>query len=53
LIYVSTANLFTKGYDSLKEKIAEKGDLVDAYLLPNKTFKKTTINTSLIVIRKK
>jgi hypothetical protein len=53
LVYVSTANLFTKGYEPLKEKISERAELVDAYLLPNKTFKRTQINTSLIVLRKK
>lgn len=53
LIYVSTANLFTKGYEPLKEKIGERAELIDAYLLPNKTFKRTQINTSLIVLKKK
>jgi hypothetical protein len=53
LIYVSTANLFTKGYEPLKEKIGDRAELIDAYLLPNKTFKRTQINTSLIVLRKK
>ena len=53
LIYVSTANLFTKGYEPLKEKIGERAELIDAYLLTNKTFKTTKINTSLIVLKKK
>lgn len=53
LVYVSTANLFTKGYEKLKEKISEKADLVDGYLLPNTTFKQTKVNTSLIVLRRK
>lgn len=53
LVYVSTANLFTKGYDKAKLAIAERADLVDAYLLPDKTFKNTKINTSLIILRKK
>lgn len=53
LVYVSTANLFTKGYESIKQRIAEKADLVDGYLLPNKTFKTTEIGTSIIVLRRK
>lgn len=53
LIYVSTANLATKGYEKIKEKIVEKADLVDCYLLPNTTFKQTKVNTSLIVLRRK
>lgn len=53
LIYVSTANLATKGYAKIKQKIAEKADLVDCYLLPNTTFKQTKVNTSLIVLRRK
>ena len=53
LIYVSTANLFTKGYDPIKEKISEHAELIDAYLLPNKTFAKTQINTSIIVLKKR
>jgi len=53
LIYISTANLFTKGYDKVKERILEKAELVDAYLLPNTTFKRTKINTSLIVLKRR
>lgn len=53
LIYVSTANLYTKGYEKVKERIAEKADLVDFYLLPSTTFKRTKVNTSLIVLKRK
>lgn len=53
LVYVSTANLFTKGYEKIKTKISERAELVDGYLLPNKTFKTTEIGTSIIVLRKK
>jgi tRNA1(Val) A37 N6-methylase TrmN6 len=53
LVYVSTANLFTKGYEKIKEKISERAELVDGYLLPHKTFKTTEIGTSIIVLRKK
>tara|TARA_R110000787_G_scaffold259103_2_gene364414 strand:- start:5912 stop:9379 length:3468 start_codon:yes stop_codon:yes gene_type:complete len=53
LIYVSTANLFTKGYEKAKLSIGERAEIVDAYLLPDKTFKNTKINTSLIILRKK
>lgn len=53
LIFISTANLFTKGYEKVKESILEKAELVDAYMLPNATFKRTKINTSLIVLKRK
>lgn len=53
LIYVSTANLFTKGFESVKGVIAQNSDLVDAYLLPNKTFARTKVNTSIVVLKKK
>ena len=53
LIYISTANLFTKGYEKFKANISEKAEIVDGYMLPNSTFKRTKINTSLIILRKK
>jgi len=53
LTFVSTANLYLKGYEKVKQRIAEKSDLVDGYLLPNSTFRTTKINTSIIVLRRK
>jgi hypothetical protein len=53
LIYVSTANLFLKGYEQVKERISERAELLDGFLLPSSTFKTTKINTSIIVLRKK
>ena len=37
----------------VKEKIAAKADLVDAYRLPNNIFKTTDIGTDIVVFRKK
>lgn len=40
-------------YNHQKEQIAKLGDLIDAYRLPNKTFKDTDIATDIVVFRKK
>lgn len=40
-------------YTPVKEKIAAKADLIDAYRLPTKLFKTTDIGTDIIVLRKK
>ncbi len=53
LVFVSTSNLFLGGYGRVKERIGEKADLVDGYLLNTSVFKTTNVSTSLIVLRKK
>jgi len=40
-------------YNKLKEKVAAKADLVDAYRLPARMFKTTDIGTDIIVFKRK
>ena len=40
-------------YNYQKEQIGKIGELIDAYRLPNKTFKDTDIATDIVVFRKK
>lgn len=42
-----------KGTSNIKEAIAEKCDLVDAYKLPAKLFQTTDVSSEIIVLRKK
>lgn len=53
LVFVVTDNLFQGKYPKIEEAIENKAELLDAYLLPDKTFQTTKISTSLIVLRKK
>ena len=53
LIYLTTNNVFFKDFQGVKELISDRANLVDAYLLPNKTFKNTMVGTAIIVLRKK
>jgi type I restriction-modification system DNA methylase subunit len=53
LVFVVTDNLFRGSYPEIEEAILNKAELLDAYLLPDKTFPTTKIATSLIVLRKK
>lgn len=53
LVFVVTDNLFQGSYLKTVEAIESKAELLDAYLLPSKTFPTTKIATSLIVLRKK
>ena len=53
LIYLTTNNVFFKDFQGVKELISDRANLVDAYLLPNKTFKNTQVGTAIIVLRKK
>ncbi|HLM84039.1 MAG TPA: N-6 DNA methylase, partial [Candidatus Bathyarchaeia archaeon] len=44
---------FLRGkFDYAKGQIAMRGDLVDAYRLPNKSFKTTDIGTDILIIKK-
>lgn len=53
LVFVVTDNLFSGKYPEVEKYIEHRAELLDAYLLPDKTFKTTKIATSLIVLRKK
>lgn len=53
LVFVVTDNLFSGKYDDVEALIESKAELLDAYLLPDKTFTHTKIATALIVLRKK
>lgn len=53
LVFVVTDNLFRNSYPEVEAAILQRADLLDAYLLPDKTFKTTKQPTSLIVLQKK
>lgn len=53
LVYITSNNLFFKGYSGVKKIISQKAELVDAYLLPQGTFETTSVGTAIIVLRKK
>jgi hypothetical protein len=53
LVFITSNNFFFKGYEPVKKLISDRAKLVDAYLLPDKTFKNTKIGTAIIVLRKK
>ena len=53
LVYVIPANLFNANYTEIERQIENRADLLDAYLLPNKTFARTEVATCVIVLRKK
>ena len=40
-------------YNKLKEKIAAKADLIDAYRMPQRVFKTTDIGTDIVVFKRK
>ena len=49
---VPSAFLRGAAYTSIKQKIAEKGKLLEAYRLPNGTFSTTDVGTDILIIRK-
>jgi type I restriction-modification system DNA methylase subunit len=53
LVFVVTDSLFFGKHPQIEAYIEEKAELLDAYLLPDKTFPTTKQPTSLIVLRKK
>ena len=55
LVYVVPANIFNHNgkYNKLEKIIESKAEIVDAYKLPESTFKTTKIATCIIVLRKK
>ena len=50
---VPSSFLDSKATSSWKQSIAKKGELLEAYRLPEKTFDTTSVGTDIIVIRKK
>lgn len=52
LAFVVPSGFLRTKQDKIKEKIAEKGNLIDAYRLPNKAFPTTEVGTDIIIIRK-
>lgn len=50
---VPSSFLNSKATSSWKQSIAKKGELLEAYRLPEKTFDTTSVGTDIIVIRKK
>lgn len=51
LAFVVPSGWLRSGIDGIKHKIAEKGELIDAYRLPNKAFPTTEVGTDIIVMR--
>lgn len=50
----SGATLFLdSGMNAVKEKIAERGDLIDAYRLPSGVFDRTDVTSDIVVFKKK
>jgi hypothetical protein len=52
LTFVVPSGWLRSGNDKIKELIANKGTLVDAYRLPNKAFDSTDVGTDIIVMKK-
>ncbi|MBN4062177.1 N-6 DNA methylase [Bacteroidales bacterium AH-315-I05] len=55
LVFIIPSAFLTNGakYNKIKEKIAAKADLLDAYRLPTGIFKTTDIGTDIVVFKKK
>ena len=53
LIYVVPSGFLRSKPDNPKKLIAEKGTLIDAWRLPNKSFDSTDVGTDIIVMKKK
>ena len=51
LAFVVPSGWIRSGIDGIKHRIAEKGELIDAYRLPNKAFPTTEVGTDIIVMR--
>ncbi len=54
LIFIVPSSFLSNGskYNKLKEKIASKADLIDAYRMPQGVFKTTSIGTDIVVFKK-
>jgi hypothetical protein len=54
LIFIIPSSFLSNAskYNKLKEKIAAKAELIDAYRLPERVFKTTDIGTDIVVFRK-
>ena len=54
LIFIVPSSFLNNGakYNKLKENIAAKADLIDAYRLPERVFKTTDIGTDIVVFKK-
>ena len=52
LAFVVPSGFLRGGKDKIKEKIAQKGKLIDAWRLPNGAFPTTDVGTDIILIRK-
>ena len=54
LIFIIPSSFLNNGakYNKLKEKIAIKAELIDAYRLPERVFKTTDIGTDIVVFKK-
>ncbi|HEY9084060.1 MAG TPA: N-6 DNA methylase [Vicingaceae bacterium] len=54
LIFIIPSSFLSNAskYNKIKEKIAAKAKLIDAYRLPERTFKRTDIGTDIVVFRK-
>jgi len=52
MAFVVPSSFLRGGNDKIKEKIASKGKLLEAWRLPNGTFNTTGVGTDIIIIRK-
>jgi hypothetical protein len=52
MAYVVPSSFLRNGDSKIKQKIAEKGKLMEAWRLPNGTFNTTGVGTDVIIIRK-
>jgi len=52
MAFVVPSSFLRNGNDKIKEKIAAKGKLLEAWRLPNGTFNTTGVGTDIIIIRK-
>ncbi|WP_461246359.1 Eco57I restriction-modification methylase domain-containing protein [Treponema sp. R6D11] len=52
MAFVVPSDFLRKGNSKIKEKIAAKGKLLEAWRLPNGTFNTTGVGTDIIIIRK-
>jgi len=55
LIFIVPSSFLSNGskYNKLKDKIAAKADLIDAYRMPQRVFKTTDIGTDIVVFKRK
>ena len=53
LVFIVPSAFLKNKYSKVKEKIAERAQLLDAYRLPERVFKTTDIGTDIIVFKRK